>query len=66
MKKTYQSPETLITFINVQQLMVVASPVENGFDTEKPLGTTDATSGNLSRRSYSVWDEEELDEEQEY
>ena len=58
MKKTYQSPETLMVLVNVQQLMV-ASPVEDGFDPNKPIGETGETSGNLSRRGSSIWDDEE-------
>ena len=57
MKKTYQSPETQIVLVNVQHLMV-ASPVENGFDPNKPIGETGETSGNLSRRG-SIWDDDE-------
>ena len=57
MKKKYQSPETQLVLVNTLQ-MIAASPVENGFDPSKPIGTTDATSGNLSRRGYSVWDDE--------
>ena len=62
MKKTYQSPETLTVFVNASPLLA-DSPVENGFDMNNPKGSTGETSGNLSRRSYSVWDDEELEEE---
>ena len=57
MKKKYQSPEAQLVLVNTLQ-MIAASPVENGFDPSKPIGTTGATSGNLSRRGYSVWDDE--------
>ena len=58
MKKTYQSPETLIVLVSTAKL-IAASSVEDGFNTSNPIGTTDATSGNLSRSSSSIWDEDE-------
>lgn len=64
--KTYQKPETDLILVAVQQLLVQASPVENGFNMDKPLGDTgEQTSGNLSR-GRSVWDDEEDEEEEEF
>lgn len=63
--KTYQKPETDLILVAVQQLMVQASPVENGFNMDDPLGETEQTSGNLSR-GRSVWDDEEDEEEEEF
>ena len=60
MKKTYQNPETDYMAMSVEQLLEAASPVENGFDLDKPIGETTETSGNLSRRS--IWDDD-ADEE---
>ena len=60
MKKTYQNPETDYMAMSVEQLLEAASPVENGFNLNNPIGETDATSGNLSRRS--IWDDD-ADEE---
>lgn len=56
MKTTYQKPATDIILLTTKQL-VMASPVENGFNT----GTaeeTEQTSGNLSRH-FSVWGDDE-------
>ena len=55
MKKIYQNPETKIVKIQTQYQMLAGSP---GYG-----GTTTETSGNLSRRGNSVWDE---DDEEEY
>jgi hypothetical protein len=64
MKKTYQKPVTLLGDLDLQQLLTSSlKSDENGI--YQDLGdapTTDATSGNLSRRS--VWnDEDTFDEE---
>lgn len=64
MKKTYQTPVTLLGDLDLQQLLTSSlKSDENGI--YQDLGdapTTDATSGNLSRRS--VWnDEDTFDEE---
>lgn len=62
MKATYQKPETIISLISTVQ-MIAASPYgENFKPADEPIDLgdlkgTDATSGNLSRRS--IWDEEE-------
>ena len=61
MKKTYQTPETLMTAVEFQQVMVETSNnyghPELGQDLDKVAGTDDSD-GNLSRRR-SVWDDEE-------
>lgn len=57
MKAIYQKPSTEFMSTMMSQLMV-ASPVEKGFDPNSDdVPTTDATSGNLSRRK--VWDDED-------
>ena len=62
MKATYQKPETIISLISTVQ-MIAASPYGENFKPgEEPfdlgdLKGTDATSGNLSRRS--IWDDDE-------
>ncbi|MBQ7510248.1 MAG: hypothetical protein IJT53_05020 [Prevotella sp.] len=65
MKKTYQNPKTDIVTISVAQMIATSSnnygQPEQGQDLNT-VETTEATSGNLSRRS--VWDDE--DEEEEY
>ena len=65
MKATYQKPATDTMSISVAQIMTGS----NNYGTPEAgqdLGTaqeTDATSGNLSRRRNTVWDDEEEDEE---
>ena len=65
MKKIYQNPKTDIVTISVAQMIATSSnnygQPEQGQDLNT-VETTEATSGNLSRRS--VWDDE--DEEEEY
>lgn len=59
MKKTYQNPEIDTIGMSLEDI-IAASPVENGFNMNEPIGETSATSGNLSRRS--IWDDEDGDE----
>ena len=65
MKKTYQCPETLLTAIELQQ-MIAGSNNYGEPEKGQDLGAaeeTSATSGNLSRRR-NVWDDdEEMNEE---
>jgi|GEM_PF-2933876 len=63
MKKTYQQPTTLVAVIEMQQIIAASplGPVEEGHN-QNEVPTTDATSGNLSRRRRSVWDDEEEEE----
>ena len=67
MKATYQNPRTDIITISVAQMIAASNGGLLG-DNENPndldltnAGTTDQTSGNLSRRS--VWDDEEEEED---
>ena len=68
MKKIYQNPNTDIITISIAQMIAASNGALLGDDpTSEPIdlsaaGETNATSGNLSRRS--VWDDE--DEEEEY
>ena len=68
MKKAYQSPETLLVVLSTQQVMTTTSnnygSPEAGQDLSK-VGETNETSGNLSRRR-TVWDDEELEEGEDY
>ena len=68
MKKAYQSPETLLVVLASQQVMTTGSngygSPEQGQDLSK-VGETNETSGNLSRRR-TVWDDEELEEGEDY
>ena len=55
MKKTYQNPQADYITMSLEEL-TAASPVENGFDlSDENFPTTEATEGNLSRRS--IWDD---------
>ena len=54
MKKIYQNPTIKTVRIATQRLL--ADSLQYG-------STTTATSGNLSRRGRSVWDDEEEDED---
>ena len=56
MKKTYIAPSIIWMEAETEE-MISASGVENGFKLDGEVPTTEATSGNLSRRS--VWDDEE-------
>jgi len=61
MKKIYQTPATITTVVELQQ-MIAASPLgkpEEGF-TMTSAPETEAVSGNMSRRG-SVWGDEEED-----
>jgi hypothetical protein len=62
MKKIYENPTTDIISMSVSELM--AASLGNGDNPNNidlgQAGTTNATSGNLSRRS--VWDDEVDDE----
>lgn len=65
MKKTYQSPETLLVAIATQQMIAASDLIKND---QQDLGSapeTTETSGNLSRRR-SVWDDEEDFEEEQF
>lgn len=61
MKKIYQTPATITTVVELQQ-MIAASPLGNPEDGFVTTGApeTEAVSGNMSRR-YSVWGDEEED-----
>ena len=59
--KKYIIPATQVVNITVGTI-IAGSPVEKGFD-PTDTETTDATSGNLSRRR-NVWDDEEEEEEE--
>lgn len=63
MKRIYQTPETELVTISVEQMIAISGPVEDGFKTTDPVPTTDETSGNLSRRR-DIWADEEEEEEQ--
>ena len=57
MKKTYQNPQTDILTMSMSELMSASlgnGPDPNNIDLST-AGTTDATSGNLSRRT--LWDD---------
>ena len=58
MKAIYQKPSTEFMSTTMSQLMAASLPekVEDGFN-PNDTPTTDATSGNLSRRK--VWDDED-------
>jgi len=57
MKKTYQMPTIKWLEADTEE-MIASSPLENGFNMDE-VGTTNETSGNLSRKGYSVWDDED-------
>ena len=58
MKAKYQIPS--IEFMASEtENMIAASPAENGFDMENPIGETTATSGNLSRQDIWEFEDEE-------
>ncbi|MBO7140763.1 MAG: hypothetical protein J6W19_09370 [Prevotella sp.] len=64
MKATYQKPATEIVVLSTgTHLMDISNgklgngETPKGFDPTQAMNETDATSGNLSRRS--VWDDEE-------
>ena len=64
MKATYQKPATEIVMLTTGiHLLTISNGLlgdgkdPKGFDPNEVVNTTDATSGNLSRRS--VWDDEE-------
>lgn len=68
MKATYQKPETLVVMLSTDTHLLEASnkngifvkdPDQTTIDLGSAMNGTDATSGNLSRRS--IWDEEEED-----
>ena len=70
MKKTYQIPEIEMTVIASAPILAGSlgdDPTTHPFDPNNNPPTTDASSGNLSRRR-SVWDYEEDDllDEQNY
>jgi len=56
--KKYIMPDMQVIMLT-QMNVIAASPVEKGFDTDEPIGETDATSGNLSRQDYNAWGDEE-------
>jgi hypothetical protein len=57
MKKTYQMPTIKWLEADTEE-MIASSPLENGFKMDE-VDTTNETSGNLSRKGYSVWDDED-------
>ena len=70
MKKTYQHPTTDVVLVSLSQM--IAASQQGGLLTEdndgnpndldlSDIAETEATGGNLSRRS--VWDDEEEDEQ---
>ena len=62
MKKTYLSPETDLLLIATQNLMAVS-----GFDENLDNDDTITPDQMLSRRRQStVWDDEELEEEEDF
>ena len=61
MKKTYQSPETLLMAIATQQMIAASELIKDNQQDLSNAPETTETSGNLSRRS--VWDDEEEEEE---
>ena len=62
MKKTYLSPETDLLLIATQNLMAVS-----GFDENLDNDDTITPDRMLSRRRQStVWDDEELEEEEDF
>ena len=58
--KTYIKPVTELIKVSVQSIMI-GSKVENGQNLNDAPETTE-TSGNLSRRNYDVWEDEEEEE----
>ena len=48
MKKIYKTPTTNVVKVELTHMIAIST-----------IGDTDATSGNLSRRGNSVWDEDE-------
>lgn len=50
MKKTYINPTTTVVKIELSHMIALST-----------LGTTNETSGNLSRRRNDVWDDDEED-----
>ena len=63
MKKTYQHTQADVISVAMTE-MIALSQVENGQDLSG-APTTDATSGNLSRRR-DVWEDEELEMEDDF
>ena len=57
MKKIYQMPTIKWLEADTEE-MIASSPLENGFNMDE-VDTTNETSGNLSRKGYSVWDDED-------
>ena len=62
MKKTYQSPKADYMTISLEQMIADSGygDPENGVSLNEVV-TTNATSGNLSRRN--IWDDEDVAEE---
>ena len=63
MKKTYQSPETLLMAIATQQMIAAYELIKDNQQDLSNAPETTETSGNLSRRN--VWDDE-ADEEEDF
>ncbi|MBQ7509297.1 MAG: hypothetical protein IJT53_00050 [Prevotella sp.] len=63
MKKTYQSPETLLMAIATQQMIAASELIKDNQQDLSNAPETTETSGNLSRRN--VWDDE-ADEEEDF
>ena len=64
MKKTYINPETCIVLLTMQSMIAGSNPqgFNENLDNDNPI-TPDEM---LSRRQRSVWDDEELEEEEEF
>ena len=61
MKKTYQSPATMLENMNTQMMIAASSGVlENGFNTSNADALDNTiSSGNLSRHGKSLWDDDD-------
>ena len=66
-KKTYtEAPDILMTKVQLQGIMAGSTKATvNGVDALTPDPTPGDASGGLSRR-HNVWDDEELDQENEF
>jgi len=62
MKAIYQQPTTDIYLVATTQMIAASDLIKNNSQNLGEAPTTDATSGNLSRRR-SLWDEEEEEDE---
>lgn len=62
MKKTYQTPSTIVAEIELQQMVAASELIKNNAQDLSNAPETTETSGNLSRRR-TVWDDDEEEEE---